>query len=124
MGEIEEGRRRDLGSSHLLWYPSALFKSLIERAQGILDWVTAEFRDLEGIWEGKTIVILVVSNSGGRNVLRIISQLFPKARILWALFSYREYGTAGFKGGLIQNPEVVSRLERLVKRMCSYLKLE
>jgi len=66
--------------------PPALFKSLIERAQGILDWITVEFRDLESVWKEKVVVVLVVSNGGGRNVLRTVLQQLPKARILKALF--------------------------------------
>lgn len=101
--------------------PSALFKSLIERAQGVLDWVTFEFRNLESVWKGKVVAILVVSNGGGRSVLKMVSQQLPEARILSALFSYRDYGRTAYEGSLIQNPKVVSRLEKLADRMFSCL---
>ena len=102
--------------------PSALFKSLIERAQGVLDWVTIEFRDLESVWKGKVVLLLVVSNGGGRSVLERVSQQLPKARILKALFSYRDCGSTGYKGDLIQNPDVISHLEELADEMFSYLR--
>jgi multimeric flavodoxin WrbA len=99
--------------------PSALFKSLIERAQGVLDWVTFEFRNLESVWKGTVVAILIVSNGGGRSVLKMVSQQLPEARILSALFSYRDYGRTAYEGNLIQNPKVVSRLEKLADRMFS-----
>ena len=102
--------------------PSALFKSLIERAQGVLDWVTIEFRNLESVWDGKVVLILVVSNGGGRSALETASQQLPKARIIKALFSYRDYSSTGYEGDLIQNPKVVSRLEKLADRMFSSLR--
>jgi hypothetical protein len=99
-----------------------LTESLIERAQGVLDWVTNEFRNLESVWKGKVVLILVVSNGGGRSVLETVSQQLPKARILKALFSYRDYSSTGYEGDLIHNPKVVSRLEKLADGKFSSLR--
>ncbi len=90
--------------------PSALFKALIEREQGILDWVTPEFRDLDGVWKEKSVAIIVVSNGGGENVKHIVLAYFPYlTRKLAEVFSYRKYGTAGCKGALAQNNQVITR---------------
>ena len=102
--------------------PPALFKALIERAQGILDWVTVEFRDMRSVWEGNVVVVLIVSNGGGREILRLVVQQLPNARIVEALFSYRDYGTPGYKGDLIKAPSTQLRLQELIKRMYAYLK--
>ncbi|MFX0201525.1 MAG: flavodoxin family protein [Candidatus Hodarchaeota archaeon] len=102
--------------------PSALFKALIERAQGILDWVTVEFRDLRSVWDRKVVVVLIVSNGGGRDILRLVTQQLPNAQIVEALFSYRDYGTPGYKGDLIKLSSVQRRLQELAKRMYAYLK--
>lgn len=42
--------------------PPAIFKAIIERAQGILRWRTRELRDLEGIWRNKPIISIVMAN--------------------------------------------------------------
>lgn len=84
--------------------PSALFKAVIEREQGILDWITPEFRDLDSVWKEKSVAIIVVSNGGGENVKNVVLAYFPsQTRKLAEVFSYRKYGTAGHKGTLAQN---------------------
>jgi len=98
--------------------PSALFKAFIEREQGILDWVNSEFRDLEGVWKGKTVVIIVVSNGGGEKVKNIVREYFPFGiKIIAEVFSYTKYKTFGYKGDLTQNSQVISRAKYLADDM-------
>lgn len=105
--------------------PSALFKAVIEREQGILDWITPEFRDLDGLWKEKTVAIIVVSNGRGEKVKNTVLEYFPsQTKIVAEVFSYCKYGTAGYKGDLAQNKQVISRSKRLADNMYQFLKQE
>lgn len=105
--------------------PSALFKALIEREQGILDWITPEFRDLESVWKEKAVAIIVVSSGGGENVKSMVLEYFPsQTKIVTEVFSYRKYGTAGYKSDLAQNKQVISRAKHLADNMYQLLKQE
>lgn len=102
--------------------PSALFKAVIEREQGILDWITPLFRDLDSIWREKTVAIVIVSNGGGENVKKLVLEYFPsKTKIVAEVFSYRKHGTAGYKGDLTQNKQVISRAQHLADNMFQLL---
>lgn len=100
----------------------ALFKSLIERDRGILDWVTVEFRDLSSVWEANVVAILIISNGGGRKVLKSVMQQLLNLQIIEELFSYWDYGTSGYKVDLVKVPSVQQRLQVLAKRMYTCLK--
>ena len=101
--------------------PPAVFKAIIERAQGILSWVTEEFRDLESVWSGKPVIAAVVANGGGETIVEYLGGLLSGADVGFEHFSYVRLGRPGFKGGLIELPEVVSRVEELAEEI--YLKL-
>lgn len=105
--------------------PSALFKAVIEREQGILDWISPEFRDLDSLWKGKTVAMIIVSNGGGDSVKNMVLEYFPsQTKIVAEVFSYRKYGTAGYKGDLAQNTQVISRAKHLADNMYQLLKQE
>jgi len=105
--------------------PSALFKAVIEREQGVLDWITPEFRDLDRLWKEKTVAIVVVSNGGGETVKKIVLEYFPsQTRIVAEVFSYRKYNTAGYKGDLAQNKQAISRAKHLADNLYQLLKQE
>jgi len=103
--------------------PSALFKAIIERGQGILKWITLEFRDLDSVWKGKIVGIIVVSNGGGENVKNLVLTYFPaQTKIVAEVFSYSKYGAIGYKGDLTRNKRVISRAKHLAEDMYRLLK--
>lgn len=105
--------------------PSALFKAFIEREQGILDWLSAEFRDLDGVWRGKAVAIVVVSNGRGETVKNVVLEYFPsQTKIVAEVFSYSKYGAPCYKGDLAQNQQVISRAKYLADNMYQLLKPE
>lgn len=101
--------------------PPAVFKAIIERAQGILGWVTEEFRNLDSVWRGKPVIAAVVADGGGETILEYLKGLLSSVEVIPEHFSYARLGRPGFKGGLIELPEVTSRIEELAEEM--YLKL-
>jgi len=105
--------------------PSALYRAIIEREQGILELVGSipEFRDLEGVWKDKIVAIFVVSNGGGENVKNIILEYFPsQTKTMAEVFSCCKYGTAGYNSSLAKNKDVVSRAKRLTHNVYQFLK--
>lgn len=105
--------------------PSALFNAIIEREQGILDWITPEFRDLDSVWKEKTVAIVIVSNGGGENVKNIVLEYFSsRTKIVAEVFSYSKYGTAGDKGDLAQNKQVISRAKHLADMLAGMMETE
>lgn len=101
--------------------PPAVFKAIIERAQGILDRVTQEFRDLDGVWRGKPVVIMVVADGGGKAILEYLEELLSSADTISEQISYVRLGIPGYEGGLIKIPKVAMRVEKIAEEM--YLKL-
>lgn len=101
--------------------PPTVFKAIVERAQGILDWVTEELRDLDGVWKGKPVIAAVVANGGGETIADHLKWLLSGAEVISEHFSYAKLGKPGYKGGLIELHEVASRVEELAEEM--YLKL-
>ena len=105
--------------------PSALCKSIIDREQGILNWITPEFRNLDSVWKEKTVALIVVANGGGENVKNIVLGYFPaQTKKLAEIFSYCIYNTVGYKGDLTKNKEVVSKAKQLAEDMYHLLKQE
>ena len=94
-----------------------MLKAVIERAQGILHWVTPEFRDLDRVWKGKPVVVVVVADGGGRAIANYFRSLLSSAQVITAHFSYTSLGLPGFRGGLIKLPEVASRVDRLSEHL-------
>jgi len=77
------------------------------------------------VWKEKAVALIVVSNGGGETVKKIVLEYFPsQTRIVAEVFSYRKYNTAGYKGDLAQNKQVVSRAKRLADNMYQLLKQE
>ena len=101
--------------------PPAIFKAIIERAQGILGWVTDEFRDLDSVWKGKPIVAAVVADGGGETIVKYLRRLLSGAHVISEHFSYARLGRPGYGGGLMELHEVASRVDELAEEM--YLKL-
>ncbi len=101
--------------------PPAIFKAIIERAQGILDWVTDEFRDLDSVWKDKPIVAVVVADGGGETIIEYLKWLLSGAQVFSEHFSYSKLDRPGYKGDLIELHEVTSRVDELAEDM--YLKL-
>lgn len=105
--------------------PSALFKATIEREQGILDWVDPEFRDLDGMWKGKAVALVIVSNGGGESVRSMILTYFPtNTKIVSEIFSYVKHGTAGYKGDLAKDKQVISQAKHLMDDLYHFLNQE
>ena len=101
--------------------PPAVFKAIIERAQGILGWVTDEFRDLDSVWKGKPVVAVVVADGGGETIVEYLRRLFSGAHVISEHFSYARLGRPGYGGGLMELHEVASRVDELAEEM--YLRL-
>ena len=62
--------------------PPAIFKAIIERAQGILRWKTRELRDLEDVWRNKPIIAIVIANGGGKMIMEYLGHLLRGADII------------------------------------------
>lgn len=69
--------------------------------------------------------MIIVSNGGGDSVKNMVLEYFPsQTKIVAEVFSYRKYGTAGYKGDLAQNTQVISRAKHLADNMYQLLKQE
>lgn len=101
--------------------PPAVFKAVVERAQGILGWVTEELRDLDSVWRGKPVIAAVVADGGGETIMEYLNELLSSAEVVSEHFSYARLGRPGFRGGLIKLPGVASRVKEMAEEM--YLKL-
>jgi len=103
--------------------PPSIFQAIIERAQGILDWVTKEFRDIESVWGGKPIALVVVSDGGGEAVRgTIIRYLPPSAKVITEVFSYSERGAEYYLGGMIEDERIAARAKRLADTVYNLLR--
>ena len=98
--------------------PPALFKAIIERGQGILDWVTKQFRDLESVWGGKPIALVVVSDGGGEAAKDIVLRYLPSsAKVITEVFSYSAFGDERYLGGLARDEGIASRAKKLANAL-------
>ncbi|KYH37078.1 MAG: Multimeric flavodoxin (WrbA) domain containing protein [Candidatus Bathyarchaeota archaeon B23] len=95
----------------------ATFKAVIERAQGILNWVTVEFRDLEAVWRGKPTLVIAVSDGGGEFILQYLRETLKGAHIISEHLSYTELGIPGYLGGLLRLPQASSRVEEMAEKL-------
>jgi multimeric flavodoxin WrbA len=103
--------------------PPALFQAIIERGQGILDWVTPELRDLNGVWGGKAVAVLIVSDGEGQNVKNMIQAYFPpRTKVIAEVFHYGRYGSAKDVGDLNQNRQITSSLKWLATELTRMIK--
>ena len=89
----------------------AILKAFIERAQGTLRWVTVELRDLEGVWRGKPTLVIVVSDGGGDMAADWLRGVLREASVRFWHVSYTKLGRPGHLGGLIDLPELSSRVK-------------
>jgi multimeric flavodoxin WrbA len=98
--------------------PPTLFQAIIERGQGILDRVTLELRDLDGVWGGKTVAVLIVSDGEGENVKNAVQAYFPpRTTVIAEIFNYSRYGLAKDVDDLSRNGQIVSSLKRLATKL-------
>jgi len=103
--------------------PPALFQAIIERSQGILNWVTPEIRDLDSIWGGKTVAVLIVSDGEGENVKNTVQAYFPPGtKVVAEIFHYSNFGSAKDVDDLIQNSQTVLSLKKLATKLTQMMK--
>lgn len=121
--KLKQADARNLDCSGLSWHASRIVSGHNRKGAGILDRVTPKLRDLNGVWGGKTVAVLIVSDGEGENVKNAVQAYFPpRTKVIAKIFHYGGYGSAKDVDDLSRNGQIVSSLKRLATKLTRMMK--